>query len=540
MNLRLSGTLQGEVRTWTIERSPARLGRSSSNAVHLPDASVSREHAELVRDGERWLLRDLGSRNGSRVNAEDAADPREVRPGDWIEIGHLTLRVGAADALGPERPPPESSSSARLRVSDVLERPAIAHRDPARLVRLLGEAGRLLVMPRPMEETCDQILGFIERALPTSRLVILLRDADGGIQPVAGRYRGASGKEPLALPQSIMRAVLDENTAVLTDNAMQDPRFAGAQSIVGQHIHSAMAVPLFDNERVLGILYADSTRAGVVFDEPDLELLTLLANMAAVKISNARLLEAEEARQRLAHELAAATDIQANLLPEPPAGITDWRCHARIETCHAVGGDLFDFHRRPDGTLVFAIGDVAGRGMGAALLMSSALASARVLYDVCGDPLTLIRRLNEVMSFRADERCFLTLFVGYLDPARGTLRYVNAGHPEPLVVRGERWQGLPATGIPVGVLEDFEWTMGELAIGPGETLAAYSDGIPESRQGEAFFDSARIAAALAELEQEPDLRCVADGLLARVRAFAGDAPQADDITLLLLRRDPAA
>ena len=113
-----------------------------------------------------------------------------------------------------------------------------------------------------------------------------------------------------------------------------------------------------------------------------LEVMTLLANMAAVKITNARLLEAEAERQRLEQEAATARRIQGGLLPEAPHDMPGWSCLARLEPCHEVAGDLYDFHRRPDGTWVVLGGDVSGKGMGAALYMSSMLSAARVLYDV--------------------------------------------------------------------------------------------------------------------------------------------------------------
>ena len=146
-----------------------------------------------------------------------------------------------------------------------------------------------------------------------------------------------------------------------------------------------MAVPLFDNERVLGVLYADSVDPTVGFGREQLEVLTLLANMAAVKITNVRLLEAEQASRQLAQQLETAVTIQRNLLPKRPPVLAGWQFDAYLESCYAVGGDLFDFHRLPDGRLLFLIGDVSGKGLGAALVMSSFLSAARVLYGSCAD-----------------------------------------------------------------------------------------------------------------------------------------------------------
>jgi serine phosphatase RsbU (regulator of sigma subunit) len=332
-----------------------------------------------------------------------------------------------------------------------------------------------------------------------------------------------------------MNAVLADNTAVITADAMDDPRFASGQSIIAQAIHSAMAVPLFDNEHVLGILYVDSTDPSVLYGQSELELLTLLGYMAAVKITNARLLEAEQTRLRLAAELATASRIQRNLLPEPPA-LPGWTFHARLETCHEVGGDLFDFHVREDGTLVVLVGDVSGKGTGAALLMSSTLAAARVLYDACAGPLDVVSRLNAALRRYSDPNQFVTMFVGWLEPESGHMRYVNAGHPEPHIMRQGEFRKLEATGIPVAMLPDFPWSEGSTVLEHGETIALFSDGIPEAQHDEEFFEWERTARALVQAAAEPDLARAGDHVIASIDAFASGQHRADDVTLVFLRR----
>ncbi len=541
MDLILTGMVGGDTRRFTLTGPLARAGRSSANAVQLLDGTVSKEHAEFRFADGRWTVRDLGSRNGTRVNGVDATQAVAVGSGDVLEIGHVVLRVGG-DEVGVTRFSDSRGlgSSLKLRVSDVLQRPPSSTDASGRIVHLLAEAGQLLVLPRPLRETCEEILGFVQKAVPASRLVLLLRPSPGADPvPLASRRAGGrpgADREPLALSQTILRTVLEENTSVITRDTLNDPRFMGQQSIIAQAIHGAMAVPLFDNHDVLGILYVDTTDPRVEYDEPSLELLTLLANMAAVKITNARLLEAEAARARMAQELATATRIQQALLPQAPTDAAGWAFHARLETCYEVGGDLYDFHTREDGVRVVLLGDVSGKGMGAALLMSSILSSARVLYDACDDPLSLVRRLNAVTYRSSSAGSFVTLFVGYLDPATGRLRYVNAGHPEPELVGGAAPRSLPATGVPVGMLQDFPWTAAEDTIGPGETLAVFSDGIPEAQCGGEFFEFARVKTALRELASEHELGRVADGMIARIDAFAAGEHRSDDVTIVLVRR----
>ncbi len=538
--LEISTTLQGERRAWTLDAAVTTIGRASSNAVCLPDATVSKEHARVRRDGERWFVEDAGSRNGTRVNGRDAGTPVAIADGDVIETGQVMLRVStvAGTAAAAEySESPSMSSSLRLNAADILNRRTERLMDPARLVRLLSEAGQQLVLPRPMKETCEQVLEFLEKAVPSSRLIILLRE-EGKAEPVqaAARYRGGSARQPLAVSKTILQAVLTENAAIITADAAHDPRFAGQQSIVAQLIRSAMAVPLFDNERVIGVLYADTSDLSMVYQQEHLELLTILANMAAVKITNARLLEADEARRRMAQELATATRIQRALLPPPPADVPGFECEARLESCFEVGGDLYDFHVRADGTLVVVVGDVSGKGMGAALLMSSVIASARTLYDVCDDPADLAARLNAVIHRGSDSKHFVTMFFAFVRPETGRVRYVNAGHNAPYVVGSAGLRTLEAKGIPIAVLPHFPYQADDVALAPGELLALFSDGIPEAQRGDAFFDDERLAATLTAHAADVTLPEIASAVIGEVDGFLAGSPRTDDVTLVLLRR----
>jgi sigma-B regulation protein RsbU (phosphoserine phosphatase) len=168
--------------------------------------------------------------------------------------------------------------------------------------------------------------------------------------------------------------------------------------------------------------------------------------------------------------------------------------------------------------------------------MSSILSSARVLYDDCHDPAELVTRLNAVLHRSTDSSRFVTLFVGCLDPAGGALHYCNAGHDPPLIVSAGGLRRLEATGIPVGILGDYPYTAASATLAPGETLALYSDGIPEALCGQEFFGNERLAEALRVAAITPALDEAARSVLAEVESFAAGTPRADDITLVLVRR----
>jgi serine phosphatase RsbU (regulator of sigma subunit)/pSer/pThr/pTyr-binding forkhead associated (FHA) protein len=539
MSLYLSGNFGDQPLTWKIEAPLTAIGRSSHCEVHIADASVSRRHAEIVRRGDRFFIRDLGSHNGTRVNGTEVREPFEIDPGDRIEVGDLTLSVTGEEPSQPVRFPESTQvdTSVQLRADRLVETHTGGRKGAQPLVALLSAAGQLLVMPRPLEETCNELLELVARAVPASRHVLALRDeASGELRQVAARHCGGRPGRPLGLSHSIVDRVLEECTSVLTADAREDPRFRTQESVVIQGVHSAMAVPLFDNRKVLGLVYVDSQDLGVAFTSAQLEVLTLLANMVAVKITNARLLEAEQGRLRLAHELATAAQIQRGLLPPAPR-IAGWQVEAYLETCHEVGGDLYDCRLRPDGRFVFLVGDVSGKGMGAALLMSSFLASARVLYGSCSDPGELATQLGAIVSAQGDPGRFVTGFLGCLDVNQGTLHYVNAGHPSALLLGGGEVRPLESNGVPFGVLPDFPYAARTTDLDPDSLLAVFSDGIPEAQHGLEMFGEERLREALVEAAAAPDLAEVRRRVFARLEGFRGDAPHSDDITLVLIRRE---
>ncbi len=539
MTLHLSGTVNGEFQSWVLDRPRMAIGRASKNDIQLADATISKEHAEILVENGRVRIRDLGSRNGTRVNGADAKAALPIQAGDRVEIGHLAMAV-SVDA--PSRPLSLNDrtvlgSSHRIHLDHVLERRTQNSASARTIVQLLAEAGQVLVLPRPLKETCEQILEIAARAVPASRYVVLFgSEPDADPVQIAARMAEGMTDKPLILSRSIMRAVLDECTSVLTADAASDIRFAGQESIIAQAVHSAMAVPLFDNERVLGLIYVDRQDRSGPFDHEQLELLTLLANMAAVKIRNAQLLDAERASQQMAQQLETAASIQRGLLPGAPPSVDGWEFDAFLESCYAVGGDLYDFYRHPDGRLVFLVGDVSGKGLGAALLMSSLISAARVLYPTCDSVSELANQMSAAVFRSSDPGRFVTGVVGCLDPASGSLHYVNAGHPPPCIVsRGEITE-LAATGVPFGVLPGFRYEVRDATMSPGDLLAVFSDGIPEAQRGEEFFDEARVHEALREAALAPDLATARRALVARVDAFASGAGRGDDLTLFLARR----
>jgi serine phosphatase RsbU (regulator of sigma subunit) len=302
-------------------------------------------------------------------------------------------------------------------------------------------------------------------------------------------------------------------------------------------VRSVMAVPLAVEGRVSGMIYVDSAFAINRFTERDLQLLTLIAGVAAIRIENVRLLELQQAQKRLEHELGVASEIQLRLHPSAPPAIPGFDLMGVSFPCYQVGGDYFDFLQRHDGRHVIALGDVSGKGISAALLMSSVHAAVRAQCTTKLAPHQIVSELNEYIYENTPMNRYVTFFYSELDAATGELTYINGGHNAPLLMRnaGDVEQ-LDCGGFPVGIMNGSTYTEGRVHLAPGDVLVIYSDGVTESvnEQGDEFGEN-----RLLEVVQRHRGRSAA-GLRDRIdealQKFVGRAKSVDDLTLVILKR----
>jgi sigma-B regulation protein RsbU (phosphoserine phosphatase) len=248
--------------------------------------------------------------------------------------------------------------------------------------------------------------------------------------------------------------------------------------------------------------------------------------------------ETTAAKERLEGELKVAKRIQADMLPRPAAGGRDegYELGATLVAARSVGGDLFDHFR--EGTRVFfLVGDVSGKGVPAALFMARTKTVFETVAAGEADPGVILDRVNRSLCRENNAGMFVTAVVGALDLVRGELAFAVAGHEPPLLV--------PADGAPefvtveggrvLGLIEESEFPVNRLRLGRGDAIVLYTDGVSEARDGkDGFFGPERIVAAAAPARHEPPA-AITEALLQAIRAFAGEAPQSDDITILTLR-----
>lgn len=522
------------------------VGRALDADVMVSDPFASRRHSRLFRNGGELFVEDLGSRNGTLVNGEAIQQPTRVRPGDVIKISNSLIRI-AAEAPAPARPPePEDDfldGTVFRRASELLDRqsaPVASEKDLPRYadrLKVLNEVHQALGRSLTLEELLELILDRVFDHLRPDRGAILLKGKDGGYQPAANR--SAEGRpESLVFSRSLVREVAEKGMAAIVFDVQADERFAAAQSMLLSGIRSLVAAPLLDPDGTLGLIVLES-RAGIrQFSEEDLELLVSLASVAALHLRNLALaLEAAE-RRRLQEELALARRIQMALLPDRLPEVPGWELYGGNIPSRGVSGDYYEVLTRCGGRdCVLMIADVSGKGMAASLLTISLQALSTGPIEDGLPPDEICARLSRQLYRRTPPEKYATAFLGILEPATGRLRYTNAGHNPPLVLRASGTaEELGSTGTPLGLLPQASYRAGETALAPGDVLVLYTDGLVEAEdpQGQEYgLDRLKEACLRGRNETCASLA----HLLGRdLEDFARGVPFADDRTLVLARR----
>jgi len=305
------------------------------------------------------------------------------------------------------------------------------------------------------------------------------------------------------------------------------------------YIRSLLAVPLQQKGKMIGVLTVFNKRGEEGFRDHDRRLLTIIGAQSAQVIESARLYHEEQEYQKMQQEMNLARKIQMNLLPKQIPDMKGYEAYGISIPAKEVGGDYYDFIFKDENQLIFCLGDVSGKGMPAALLMANLQATLRGTTMGCKSALDCLKRSNMLLYHSTDQEKYATMFYGVLDRKNHQLSFANAGHNNPfLVSRDGTVRRLQAVGIPLGWLEDFEYTEEVVPIHQGDVLLTFSDGISEAMNSlEEEFEEERILDIVCK---NLDLRAkeLTDKLMAEVQSHTGNAPQTDDMTLVVIKRIP--
>ncbi len=542
LELLISGP-EGPTNRVDLRKTPLTLGRSVDNDLAYPhDPWLSRYHLSFEQRERTWWIRDCESRNGTMLNSTGIKAAQPIKSGDKIFAGHLTIdvRERPSEAQRPVvflpkddgRSTTEATFTTSLdkvlgKAAEVRPREASA---ATRMVSALIRAGQELVTHQPLEQLFETILQLALSAVEAKRGVILTLD-EGELQVRASKGDG------FTISAAVRDQVLRDKCSLSIRDAQRHDALSKQQSIVLQSVRSMMAAPLQTGTRVIGLIYVDNGSVVRPFSQDDLDLLTVMANVAAIRIENARLAEVEQSEKLMEANLTEASEIQRSLLPTEPPAYDGWELAGINLPCQTVGGDYFDFIPYQDGRLAVVVGDVAGKGLPAALLMSSLQAKVQMLRESNPSPGHAVATLNRSLTERCPLGKFITFFYALLDPLSGTLEYSNAGHNYPLILRQDgSVEKLSGSGLVMGLFSAVHYEVKKTKLAPGDLLVLYSDGVTEAADSaDVEFGDTGLAEFLAARKA---IRCedIVNQLVEHIRKWRGTKAFADDFTVVLVRR----
>jgi len=306
-----------------------------------------------------------------------------------------------------------------------------------------------------------------------------------------------------------------------------------------------VVVPLAARDDLLGTIVLGAKRSEEPYSRMELDVLEMVGSQAGLALDNSRLASslAQEAaqRERLNREIEIAREVQQTLLPQSGPDVPGIEYAGICRPALGVGGDYYDFLQLPDGRFGFAIGDVSGKGVAAALLMASLQASLRgQTLDASDDLASIVSRMNRLLFEATAPNRYATFFYAQYDPSSRSLTWVNAGHNAPFLFHNGEVRRLDEGGAVIGLLPDMQYVQGSTTLSCGDLVVAFTDGISESMNAsDEEWGEARICAAIAASNGGFAISALLNKLLEAADAHAAGAPQHDDMTLIAVRALPA-
>jgi phosphoserine phosphatase RsbU/P len=490
--------------------------------------------AGRVQDRAVRLL-DIGE-NGTRIEHDEpliAGGPHELRfrwDGDEIAVD--------CDVVHSEKNGHGFTTGVHWRAApDSLRRfvSAVADRDEMDRLRKLVEASKLINSSIDADVLFASILTVARNELHVERGTLYFVDEQK--KEIWTKIAGELSSEiRLPVGKGLAGTVAATGEPVILYDAYDDPRFdRSSDQRTGYRTRSMLCVPIKNRQqRVVGVLQLLNKLQGT-FGPRDLDFLNGISDHMAIAMENATLHLAMLDKQRMEQELALGREIQSRLFPSPPSDVAGTELAAYSLPCYEVGGDYYDFIELPNGDLGLAIGDVSGKGVAAALIMSSLQAALRVAAPLEDDLPQLVRRLNALVYRNTRARKYVTFFFARYTPSTGTLRYVNAGHNPAFVIDGELTE-LWSTGRPIGIMPDGTYEEGSVQLAPGSTLFLYTDGLNEAAAADdQEFGMDRLRELVAA-QRGAAVTEIPARVLEAITAFEAGAKPTDDKTIVVVRR----
>ena len=507
------------------------LGRASDCTIPIKDRFLSRKHAEIVRERGTWFVRDCGSVNGTLVNGVKIADPVPLRAGDRIALGDSEVVFHADDQPSQLIPIDSDSHATNLAIKIESE-----ERGTER-TKVLNSLAVEFLGDRPMSDLFEFILDRVVGLMHPSRCALALFGPDRStFDNVKLRRQDQGDSTDLLISRTLLKEVVDGRQVVSFFDSSQDEKLARAQSIIAQDIRSAICAPLLVGDAVLGVLYLDYKATRGTVSENDVRLVGQIARFAAVTLERTRLREEAFAKAKIDEELRTAYAIQKRLLPSSLPVVDGYTFAAANRPAKSVSGDYYDMVVRPDGRIYFVIADVSGKGITAAIVMSSVAMAFNIFTRTDPTPADLLRELNATLAPKTAPTKFVTLVAGVLDPSSGQIVFANAGHVPPLVVSAKGVEMLNKTDLVVGLFPNAQYQNQTIQLQLGDALVLFTDGVTEAENAKEEQLGLTTVAEMLDKFHRADASRILKAIDDHVHVFVGDTPAGDDVTMLAVTR----
>ena len=482
------------------------IGRDADTCqIVIPHHAVSRKHAQISRMQGHYFIEDLRSRNHTYVNNKEVAGRTSLKPEDRIKICDFLFRfhdervrsaeeeerkkkLAIPEEMRPEAPEEEDpggmttieATGNRVNAQHFLDVQA-----PERLRALLDistSLSRTLDLDPLLGQIADTLFGVFRQA---DRCFVILLEEGGRLVPSVAKAR-RPGMEEARFSKTIVKKAINENQSYLSEDASADTSLGPAASIAEFKIRSVMCVPMTTAEgRAIGAIQLDTQDRAKKFSLDDLNLLTIVANLATVAVEKAKLHETVLSREKERKEIELARTVQLGFLPQSFPEVLGYEFFHAYLPAQTVGGDYYDYIHLPNGRIAVVVGDVAGKGVPAALLVAKLSSEVRFCLLTQPDPARAIGLLNDQMMRGGLGDRFVTLATVVLDPLSHKLTVVNAGHMCPRLFRAARndlSDPVPdeVTGLPLGVMPGYEYESATLDLDPGDMLTIFTDGVTDA------------------------------------------------------------
>ncbi len=506
------------------------IGRDPQCDILISDAAVSRRHARIAYEQGRFFIEDLGSKNGILINGQKQTHAW-LDNFDFIQIGPATLHFYFPDSDFPEE------------------------KVHAQTGIFLQET--LLKISREMQnkQVLDDILNTIADAVTSitgarELAIFLPHPKHGWVQKVSRKLRNPDpGEAEFEKTRQILEHVSQQRRHFLIDSRGKRYAFQALSKIIGQDFRS-LALVLHSSKlkttanqsgQPLGVVLIRMPAQNYPMDTRTAMLLESLLNQATVVLENKHLHREAMEKRRIDHELELARSIQSGLLPREIVRVPNTDIAAYSMPCHYVGGDYYDLLPLPDSRLAIAIADISGKGIGAALLMSSLQGSLRAQIQYEQRPASIVQHLNRFIGNSNPGHLFATLFYALYHYEEGQFVYANAGHNPPILLRSDGTdQLLKSSATALGVLEKMDPEERTIQLDRGDVLLMYTDGVSEAMNQDVrpLGIQPVVQAARNALRQNPDITAaeLQQVILHCVQRHVGEQPVHDDLTIIVMKR----